>query len=97
MSAFGGRATIGRAGLLLRYAVCRRESHPEKELFTINRVFLRCFGLQAQDSLWLAMQGDPILRRAVERAGVQKLTSGAVAHYKELVETAGAHVAAHPD
>ncbi len=51
---------------------------------------------QAQDSLWLAMQGDPILRRAVERAGVQKLTAGALAHYKELVETAGAHVAAHP-
>ena len=52
---------------------------------------------QAQDSLWLAMQGDAILRRAVERAGVQKLTAGALAHYKELVETAGAHVAAHPD
>ncbi len=51
---------------------------------------------QAQDSLWLAMQGDPILRRAVERAGVQKLTAGALAHYKELVETGGAHVAAHP-
>ncbi len=31
---------------------------------------------QAQDSLWLAMQGDPILRRAVERAGVQKLCLG---------------------
>ncbi len=52
---------------------------------------------QAQDSLFLAMQGDPILRRAVERAGVQKLTSGALAHYKELVETAGAYVATHPD
>ena len=52
---------------------------------------------QAQDSLWLAMQGDPILRRAVERAGVQKLTAGALAHYKELAETAGAFTAAHPD
>ena len=52
---------------------------------------------QAQDSLWLAMQGDPIWRRAVERAGVQKLTAGALAHYKELTETAGAYVAAHPD
>ncbi len=51
---------------------------------------------QAQDSLWLAMQGDPILRRAVEQVGVRKLTAGALAHYKELVETAGAHVAAHP-
>ncbi len=51
---------------------------------------------QAQDSLWLAMQGDPILRRAVERAGVRKLTAGALAHYKELVETAGAFTAAHP-
>ena len=51
---------------------------------------------QAQDSLWLAMQGDPILRRAVERAGVRTLTAGALAHYKELVATAGAHVAAHP-
>ena len=51
---------------------------------------------QAQDSLWLAMQGDPILRRAVEQAGVQKLTAGALAHYKELAETAGAFTAAHP-
>ena len=53
---------------------------------------------QAQDSLWLAMQGDPILRRAyLERAGVQKLTASALARYRDIVRTAGAHVAAHPD
>ncbi len=51
---------------------------------------------QAQDSLWLAMQGDPILRRAVERAGVQKLTAGALARYENLVETAGLFTASHP-
>ncbi len=52
---------------------------------------------QAQDSLFLAMQGDPILRRAVERAGVQKLIAGALARYENMVETAGAFTAAHPD
>ncbi len=51
----------------------------------------------AQDSLWLAMQGDPILRRAVERAGVQKLIAGGLAHYRELIKTAGAYVATHPE
>ncbi len=52
---------------------------------------------QAQDSLWLAMQGDPILRRAVERAGAKKLIREALVRYRALVETAGAFVAAHPD
>ena len=51
----------------------------------------------AQDRLWPAMQGDPILRRAVERAGVQKLIASGLARYRELVETGGAYLAAHPE
>ncbi len=51
----------------------------------------------AQDSLWLAMQGDPILRLAVERAGVQKLIAGSLAHYRILMKTGGAYLAAHPE
>ncbi len=51
----------------------------------------------AQDSLYLAMQGDPFLRRAVERAGVRKLITGALGHYGELVKVAGPFVAAHPE
>lgn len=51
----------------------------------------------AQDSLYLAMQGDPILRRAVERAGVQKLIASGLARYRELAETGGAYRAAHPE
>ena len=52
---------------------------------------------QAQDSLWLAMQGDPILRRAVERAGAQKLIASGLARYRDLINPAGAYVAAHPE
>ena len=51
----------------------------------------------AQDSLWLAMQGDPILRRAVERAGVQKLIANGLAHYRILMRTGGPYLAAHPE
>ena len=50
----------------------------------------------AQDSLRLAMQGDPILRLAVERAGVQKLIAGGLARHRELAETGGVYLAAHP-
>ncbi len=52
---------------------------------------------QAQDSLWLAMQGDPFLRRAVERAGVQKLIASGLVRYRKLTRTGGAYLAAHPD
>ncbi len=52
---------------------------------------------KAQDSLWLAMQGDPILRRAVERAGVQKLIASGLARYRVLMKTGGAYLAAHPE
>ena len=51
---------------------------------------------QAQDSLWLAVQGDPLLRRAVERAGIQKLIASGLARYRELTRTGGAYLAAHP-
>ncbi len=51
----------------------------------------------AQDSLWLAMQGDPILRRAVERAGVQKLIAGSLTHYRISMKTGGPYLAAHPE
>ena len=43
------------------------------------------------------MQGDPALRRAVERAGVQKLIAGGLARYKKLAKTGGAYLAAHPE
>lgn len=50
----------------------------------------------AIDNLSLALQGDPFLRQAVERAGVRKLVAGALAHYRELVKVAGTYTAAHP-
>ena len=51
----------------------------------------------AQENLRLVMATDPLLLEAVQRAGVRKLVAGGLAHYRELVKTAGAHVAAHPD
>ncbi len=51
----------------------------------------------AQDSLWLAMQGDPILRRAVERAGVRALIASGLARYGVLMKTSGPYLAAHPE
>ena len=51
----------------------------------------------AQENLRLVMATDPLLLEAVQRAGVRKLVAGGLAHYRELVKTAGPHEAAHPD
>ena len=51
----------------------------------------------AQDSLWLAMQGDHNLRRAVERAGIRKLIGSGLASYRVLMKTGGPYLAAHPE
>ncbi len=50
----------------------------------------------ARDHVWLAMQGDPLLRQAIERAGIRKLVRGSLGNYRELVKVAGPFVAAHP-
>ena len=51
----------------------------------------------AQESLHLALLGDPILRLAVERAGVKHFVRNGLAAYADLTRTGGAYLAAHPE
>ena len=51
----------------------------------------------AQDNLYLVMQSDPDLRRAVERAGIRTLIASGLARYRDLMRTGGPYLAAHPE